>query len=291
MSIEQADGLGPTTIADRLEALDGCNALICLVDPAVEQSSVVVSGEKLAKMPSSALVELLVELLGEGRGGRGAATQWCVITDVLRELITAQHKVYAAAELEVLRKANPYMLRRDIEAAQARGHSKAEARLKLVFPGLADVILIADFDDIGEIPRLAAAEQADGGARSEAGRLLGELQYLLENVVEVQSGGKKKPRPKGGARSPLRSDGGSPLRGSGSPLRGQASPTRTDGGDGVLGFGEEAGPAEPDEDKIELEMKAKLKNLVWLAQLMGQCQEVDEFREQVRNQLLRLDAL
>jgi hypothetical protein len=37
MTIEQEDGLGSKTIAERLEALDGCNALVCLVDPMVEQ--------------------------------------------------------------------------------------------------------------------------------------------------------------------------------------------------------------------------------------------------------------
>ena len=82
---------------------------------------------------------------------------------MLRELITAQQRVYADEELELVRKTNPYLLRRDIEAAKERGHEKAEARLKLVFPGLSDVMCIAEFDDVGELPRLAEAEVAVGG--------------------------------------------------------------------------------------------------------------------------------
>ena len=46
MSIEQDDGLGSKTIAERLEALDGCNALICLVDPAIEQVGFRIQGEE-----------------------------------------------------------------------------------------------------------------------------------------------------------------------------------------------------------------------------------------------------
>jgi len=142
MTILQEDGLGPVTIAERLEALDGCNALICLIDPAVEQRAVIKTDEELAKMPADQMMALAVALLEDGKGGRGAAEQFASLVRVLTGLVQGREAEAADAELAVVREKNPYLLRRDVDAARERGAAMGRARILLIYPGLGDVVCV-----------------------------------------------------------------------------------------------------------------------------------------------------
>ena len=100
MTIEADHGLGTATIAHRLEALDGCNALVCLVDSAVEERRVLVSEDALAKMPSDKMLALLVKQLESGEAGMSAVQQWLKLTEVMGELLAAQQAIASQDELD-----------------------------------------------------------------------------------------------------------------------------------------------------------------------------------------------
>jgi broad specificity phosphatase PhoE len=170
MTILQEDGLGPNTIADRLEALDDCNVLICLLDPAVEQRAVVKTEEELAKMPPEAMFSFLITLLEGGEGGRGAAEQFYSLVQVLSGLVQERMNRFADIEVQVTREKNPYMLRRDLEAARERGADKGRARMMLIYPGLSDVIRISE--RVGDkLKELSEGERAPGAVRNAGDKL------------------------------------------------------------------------------------------------------------------------
>ena len=274
MTIEADHGLGTATIAHRLEALDGCNALVCLVDPAVEERRVLVSEDALAKMPSDKMLALLVEQLESGEAGMSAVQQWLKLTEVMGELLAAQQAIASQDELDkAKRKAGGgLLLRRIVEEAQQRGRDKARSRLQHIFPGLGEVVAVKEKS--GHL----LEQLALGQNRYDSADFSDCLRQSLEDLVMLGMGqDPDKMRKQQKQRSPGR---GQASPGQVSPLR---SPLATGSGGG--------GGGEDDEGKMELELKSFLKPLLWLAETIGRHRSIETFREEVELLHLRLEAL
>ena len=98
----------------------------------------------------------------------------------------------------------PYLLRRDIEAAQERGRDRAIKRLKLIFPGLADVVFIMELAS-KEFEDMAAGEVAVTGERSAGMTFGAKLAETIERVIDIEAGGKglpPDPKKRGGGGHP-----------------------------------------------------------------------------------------
>ena len=274
MTIEADHGLGTATIAHRLEALDGCNALVCLVDPAVEERRVLVSEDALAKMPSDKMLALLVEQLESGEAGMSAVQQWLKLTEVMGELLAAQQAIASQDELDkAKRKAGGgLLLRRIVEEAQQRGRDKARSRLQHIFPGLGEVVAVKEKS--GHL----LEQLALGQNRYDSADFSDCLRQSLEDLVMLGMGqDPDKMRKQQKQRSPG--------RGQASP--GQVSPLRSPLAKGSGG----GGGGEDDEGKMELELKSILKPLLWLAETIGRHRSIETFREEVELLHLRLEAL